>query len=205
MYIPWKPIEHTLEPHPVIRIYQLHFRLAKLGVAKMCASLPMFRVAIAFFSNCARVTKAIALCFLCGPSMAGATDLTIRGLAIDQYFDQKQLHSLLDRMTCTSEQHCRGYLDILGLYADTHVDGKDHKISNVVVTFIGSQYRYVLSSFTGKYGKPLQLPDKIYGKGPNFIVESGIAEWRAPHGVVLRLSQDVKIQEANLTLSRRSN
>jgi hypothetical protein len=78
------------------------------------------------------------------------------------------LQSLLDRMTCTSEQHCRGYLDILGLYANTEVDGKDYKISNVVVSFVGPQYRYVLGAFTGKYGKPLLLPNKIYGERPQF-------------------------------------
>jgi hypothetical protein len=114
------------------------------------------------------------------------------------------MQHLLNHMQCTSDQHCRGYLDILGLSADTQVDGNDHKISNVAVSFVGSQYRYVLGSFTGKYGKPLLLPDKVYGKGPNFIVESGIAEWRAPHGVALRLSQDLRIQQATLTLSGKT-
>jgi hypothetical protein len=164
-------------------------------------SLPMCRVAIAFLSKCGRVTKTIAVCCLCLPSLAAAPDLTIRGLAIGQNFDQEQLRHLLNKMQCTDEQHCRGYLDILGLSADTKIEGKYHKISDVEVTFNGSQYRYVLGSFSGKYGKPILLPDKIFGKGPNFIVESGIAEWRAPHGVVLRLSQDLKIQEATLSLS----
>jgi hypothetical protein len=103
------------------------------------------------------------------------------------------------------ELHCRGYLDILGLIAYTEVDGKDHKISKVVLTLNGLQYRYVLGAFTGKYGKPLLLPNRVYGKGPNFVVESGIAEWCALPGVVLRLSEDVKIQEATLSLSNRSN
>jgi hypothetical protein len=110
--------------------------------------------------------------------LAGAPDLTIRSLAIGQNFDKEQLHSLLNRLECASEQHCRGYLDILGLIAYTEVDGKEHKISKVVLTFDGPQYRYVLGSFSGKYGKPLLLPNKIFGKGPNFIVESGIAESR---------------------------
>jgi hypothetical protein len=73
------------------------------------------------------------------------------------------------------------------------------------LTLNGLQYRYVLGAFTGKFGKPLLLPNKIYGKGPNFIVESGIAEWREPHGVVLRLSEDVKVQIATLTLSGTSS
>jgi hypothetical protein len=104
-------------------------------------------------------------------------------------------------MQCTDDQHCRGNLDILGFSAYTKIDGRYHKISNVEVSFAGSRYRYVLGSFTGKYGKPMLLPDKIYGKGPNVIVESAIAEWRAPHGVVLRLSKDEKVQDATLSLS----
>lgn len=167
----------------------------------MGPSVPMCRVAIAFLSKCGRLTKTIAVCCLCLPSLAAAPDLTVRGLAIGQNFDQEQLRHLLNKMQCTDEQHCRGYLDILGLSADTKIEGKYHKISDVEVTFNGSQYRYVLGSFSGKYGKPILLPDKIFGKGPNFIIESGIAEWRAPHGVVLRLSQDLKIQEATLSLS----
>jgi hypothetical protein len=178
-----------------ILIVRLHMR----------SSLPTSRVAVAFLANFKRAMKIIAVCSLFGISSAGATDLTIRGLAIGQNFDQKRLQSLLDRMTCTSEQHCRGYLDILGLIAYTEVDGKDRKISNVVLTLNGLQYRYVLGAFTGKYGKPLLLPNKIFGKGPNFIVESGIAEWHAPHGVVLRLSEDVKVQVATLTLSGTSS
>jgi hypothetical protein len=171
----------------------------------MRASLPNSRVAVAFLGNLARAMKLIALCSLVGTSLAGANDLTIRGLAIGQNFDKEQLQPLLDHMECPGEQHCRGYLDILGLIAYTEVDGNDRKISKVVLTLNGLQYRYVLGAFTGKYGKPLLLPNKIYGKGPNFIVESGIAEWHAPHGVVLRLSEDVKIQEATLTLSGRSH
>jgi len=147
------------------------------------------------------IIAAIALGFLCGSSLADAPDFTIRGLAIGQNFDQEQLQHLLNKMQCTGEQHCRGYLDILGLSADTKIDGRYRKITNIEVSFNGLQYRYVLGSFTGKYGKPILLPDKVFGKGPNFIVESGIAEWRAPHGVVLRLSKDDKIQDATLILS----
>ena len=167
----------------------------------MRPSLPISRVVVAFIGR--RTTGIIAVCFLLGTSLACANDLSIRGLAIGQIFDKSQLQPLLDHMQCTSEQHCRGYLDILGLVAYTEVDGKDRKISKVALTLNGLQYTYVLGAFTGKYGKPMLLPNKIYGKGPNFIVESGIAEWHAPHGVVLRLSEDVKIQEATLTLSGR--
>jgi hypothetical protein len=176
-------------------------RRAAGSPAWMCASLPMCRIASAFSSNCGRVAKTIALCSFFGPSLAWADELTIRGLAIGQKFDREQLQHLLNKMQCTDEQHCRGYLDILGLSAYTKIDGKYHKISNVQVTFVGSQYRYILGSFSGKYGKPTLLPDKIFGPGPNFIVESGIAEWRAPHGVALRLSKDDKVQDATLSLS----
>jgi|GEM_PF-4090645 len=152
-------------------------------------------------TNAKQAIQIIAFWILCGPSLAGTTDLTIRGLAVGQNFDQEQLQRSLNKMQCTDDQHCRGYLDILGLSAFTKIDGRYHKISNVEVSFVGSQYRYVLGSFSGKYGKPILLPDKVYGKGPNFIVESGIAEWRAPHGVVLRLSKDEKVQDATLSLS----
>jgi hypothetical protein len=167
----------------------------------MRRSFPISRVGVAFLGT--RTMEIIAACFLLGTTLAGANDLTVRGLTIGQIFDKNQLQPLLDHMQCTSEQHCRGYLDILGLVAYTEVDGKDRKISKVVLTLNGLQYGYVLGAFTGKYGKPFLLPNKIYGKGPNFIVESGIAEWHAPRGVVLRLSEDVKIQEATLTLSGR--
>src|SRR3984957_16966800 len=82
------------------------------------------------------IIPAIALAFLCRSSLADAPDFTIRGLAIGQNFDQEQLQHLLNKMQCTGEQHCRGYLDILGLSADTKIDGKYHKISNVEVTFV---------------------------------------------------------------------
>jgi hypothetical protein len=72
------------------------------------------------------------------PVVPGVPELTIRGLAIGQNFDKEQLRHLLNKMQCTDEQHCRGYLDILGLYADTKIEGKYHKISDVEVTFIGS-------------------------------------------------------------------
>jgi len=112
-------------------------------------------------TNAKQAIQIIAFWILCGPSLAGTTDLTIRGLAVGQNFDQEQLQRSLNKMQCTDDQHCRGYLDILGLSAYTKIDGRYHKISNVEVSFVGSQYRYVLGSFSGKYGKPILLPDKV--------------------------------------------
>jgi hypothetical protein len=148
---------------------------------------------------------ALVVCSLFAISLAGADDLTIRGLAIGQDFDKKQLRSVLDRMQCNGQQHCRGYLNILDFIAYTEVDGKNHKISRVVLTLNGPQYKYVFAAFTGKYGKPLLLPNKVSKIGSNFIVESGIAEWHGAHGAVLRLSEDEKVQIATLALSARSD
>ena len=108
-------------------------------------------------------------------------------------------------MQCTGELHCRGYLDILGFIASTEVDGKNRKISKVELTLNGTQYQYVLAAFTGKYGKPLLLPNKSVEIGQNAIVESGIAEWHAASGAVLRLSQDAKVQIATLALLGPAN
>jgi hypothetical protein len=86
--------------------------------------------------------------------------------------------------------------------AYTEVDGKNRKISKVVVTLTGeAQYRYVLKYLMGKYGEPQLLPNKVFGNGPNFIVESGIAEWHGRNGVVLRISEDQKVQSGTLILS----
>jgi hypothetical protein len=138
---------------------------------------------------------------MCGVSWAATDDLSIAGLVIGQRFDVDQLQTLLQRPQCTDDQHCRGYLEI-GFIAPTEVDGKNQKISKVVVTVTGdAQYRYVLKYLTGKYGEPLLLPDKVFRIGQNSIVESRIAEWHGRYGVVLRISEDEKVQIGTLTLS----
>jgi hypothetical protein len=44
-------------------------------------------------------------------------------------------------------------------------------------------------------------PNEVFGNGPNFIVESGIAEWQGRNGAVLRISEDEKVQGGTLVLS----
>lgn len=134
-----------------------------------------------------RLLTIAAFFSICGVSLAGADDLSIAGLVIGQRFDQEHLQTLLQRPQCTSDQHCRGYLEI-GFMAYTEVDGKSQKISKVLVTLTGeAQYRYVLKYLTGKYGEPQLLPNKVFRIGQNSIVESGIAEWHGRNGVVLRI------------------
>jgi hypothetical protein len=148
-----------------------------------------------------RLLTIAAICSICGVSVAAAEDLAIAGLVIGQRFDKEHLQTLLRRLECADDQHCRGFLEI-GFLANTEVDGKNQKIAKVVVTLAGeAQYRYVLNYLTGKYGNPLLLPNKVFGKGPNFIVESGIAEWHGRNGVALRISEDEKVQRATLILS----
>ena len=126
---------------------------------------------------------------MCGVSLAVADDLAIAGLVIGQRFDQEHLQTLLQRPQC-NDQHCRGYLEI-GFMAYTEVDGKNQKISTVVVTLTGeAQYKYVLKYLTLKYGEPQLLPNKAFQIGQHSIVESGIAEWHDRNGVVLRISED---------------
>jgi len=152
-------------------------------------------------ANLRRLLIIAAVCSIFGDSLAATDDLAIAGLVIGQRFDKVHLQTLLRRPECTSDQHCRGYLEI-GFNAYTEVDGKSQKISKVVVTLVGeAQYRYILKYLTGKYGEPLKLPNKVFGKGPNFIVESGIAEWHGHNAAVLRLSEDEKVQSATLILS----
>jgi hypothetical protein len=57
--------------------------------------------------------------------------------------------------------------------AYTEVDGKNQKISTVVVTLTGeAQYKYVLKYLTLKYGEPQLLPNKAFLIGQHSIVES---------------------------------
>jgi hypothetical protein len=166
-------------------------------------ALPNGRKRLFRLNRIARVIGIAVLGSLFKISSACADDLAIRGLSVGQDFDTEQLRSLLDRMECTGDLVCRGYLSVLNLLALTEVDGKNGKISKIQLTLSGAQYPYVLSAYTGKYGKPLLLPDKMTKIGSNSIVESGIAEWRSTHRV-LRLSRDEKLQLATLTLSARS-
>lgn len=155
-------------------------------------------VGVAKFRGLLRIA---AIFSICGVSLAAADDLAIAGLVIGQRFDQEHLETLLQRPQCAGDQHCRGYLEI-GFLAYTEVEAKNQKISKVAVTLAGeAQYRYVLKYLTGKYGEPLLLPNKVFGNGPNFIVESGIAEWHGRNGVVLRISEDEKVQSGTLILS----
>jgi hypothetical protein len=142
-----------------------------------------------------------AICSIGGVALAAAKDLAIAGLVIGQRFDEEQLQTLLQRSECPGDQQCRGYLEI-GFIALTEVDGKNQKISKVIVT-LGSdgQYRYVLKYLTGKYGEPVLLPNKVVRIGANSIVESKIAEWHGRNGVVLRISEDEKVQMGSLVLS----
>jgi hypothetical protein len=92
-----------------------------------------------------------ALFSICGVSLADADDLAIAGLVIGQRFDKDHLQTLLQRPQCAGDEQCRGYLEI-GFIAYTEVDGKNQKISKVVVTLAGeAQYGYVLKYLTGKY------------------------------------------------------
>jgi len=151
-----------------------------------------------------RLVTMVAIFSACGVSLAAPEDLAIAGMVIGQRFDKEHLQTLLQRPQCTGDQHCRGYLEI-GFMAYTEVDGKSQKISKVVVTLVGdAQYRYVLNYLSGKYGKPVLLPNKVFGNGPNFIVESRIAEWHDHSGAVLRISEDEKVQSATLILSALS-
>jgi hypothetical protein len=148
-----------------------------------------------------RLLTIVAVLSICGISLAAADDLAIAGLVIGQRFDKDHLETLLQRPQCAGDQHCRGYLEI-GFIAYTEVDGKNQKISKVVVTLTGeAQYRYVLKYLTGKYGEPLSFPNKVFRIGQNSIVESGIAEWHGRNGVVLRISEDEKVQSGTLILS----
>jgi hypothetical protein len=148
-----------------------------------------------------RLLKVAAIFSICGVSLAAADDLAIAGLVIGQRFDQEHLQTLLQRPQCTGDQHCRGYLEI-GFIAYTEIDSKNQQISKVVVTLTGeAQYRYVLKYLSGKYGEPQLLPDKVFRIGQNSIVESGIAEWHGRNGVVLKISEDQKVQSGTLILS----
>jgi hypothetical protein len=147
------------------------------------------------------VVIAVVVALVGGGAFAAPDDLAIAGLVIGQRFDEARLQTLLQRPQCAGDEHCRGYLEI-GFIAYTEVDGKNQKISKVVVTLSGeAQYGYVLKYLTGKYGEPLLLPNKVFRIGQNSIVESGIAEWHGRNGVVLRISEDEKVQTGTLILS----
>jgi len=148
-----------------------------------------------------RLLAIAAVLAICGVASAATDDLAIAGLVIGQRFDEDRLQTLLQRPQCAGDEHCRGYLEI-GFIAYTEVDGKNQKISKVVVTLIGeAQYGYVLKYLTGKYGAPSLLPNEVFRIGQNSIVASRIAEWHGHNGVVLRISEDEKVQAGTLSLS----
>jgi hypothetical protein len=151
-----------------------------------------------------RFLNMAALCSICGFSSAGTNDLSISGLAIGQKFDRTQLQTVLQHLECGGDERCWGSLEI-GFRALTIVDGKDGKIAKVDVEMDSAQYRFVLRYLTGKYGEPQLLPNKIFGKGPNFVVESGIAEWHGRDSTVMRLSKDDKVLTGTLILFVRSH
>ena len=108
-----------------------------------------FRAAATYLTNCWRTITTIAVCCLFGTSLAAADDLSPSQPDHRAEFRQRTI-TISSRIACNAPGNC--IVEAISIFwvslRPTEVDGKNRNLSKVELTLNGTQYRYVLATFT---------------------------------------------------------